>query len=53
VSLAASRHGAAGLDRTNWRPQVLVAAISVTAIRKVDSPQTVHAATWTLVKPSC
>jgi len=32
VSLAASRH-AAGLNPTNCRPQVLIAAISVNAIR--------------------
>jgi hypothetical protein len=52
ASLAASRHDAAGLDRTNWRPQVLVAAISVTVIQKLNSPRAVHAATWTLVNPA-
>jgi len=35
VSVAASRHAAAGLIPTNCRPQVLIAAISVRAIREL------------------
>jgi len=36
VSLAASRHVAAGLNPTNCRPQVLIAAISVIVIRRIQ-----------------